>query len=175
MDYWKTPIDQYILEDDAIIKDALNIVLYTKPITTGTSLNLYDPDSKFFQWILECSNKYLSDHYKEYTGCSIKRAWALTQLFGMNTEYHSHDPSYLAAVYYVNANSNHPELEIFDPRPPHMFNSIHRNNVSNCRSIKIVPVTNNLILFPGYLLHGVGTNMSNEPRVCIAMNIDINK
>lgn len=180
MNYWETPIDEFYLEDEETILDSIGLLNRKVPVEEqGVSFNLYKDDSKFFQWVIDNASSYLEKHYN-LTDCYIDRAWAVSQHYGVNNEAHSHAPFHLAAVYYVNAVEGHPELEIFDPRPPHIFNNVFRElpnggTMGGCRSLKFKPENHKMIIFPGYLLHAVGTNMLQEPRVCIAMNINVKR
>lgn len=181
MNYWSTPIEEFFLEDQQIIAESIGILQNKVPLEhRSVSHSIYNEQSLFFKWVHFCAKQYLSENFNENRECYIDRAWAVVQRFGVNNDAHSHAPFDLAAVYYVNANEQHPELEIFDPRPPHFFNNVFRTVsdgavMGGCRSIKIKAENNKLVIFPGYLLHGVGTNMSQEPRACISMNINVVK
>lgn len=181
MNYWSTPIEEFLLEDKDIILDSINIIEEHVPVEMrSVNHSIYREDSKFFNWVLECVRGYLISNFNESRECYVDRAWGVNQRFGYSNDVHSHTPTHIAAVYYINANEHHPELEIFDPRPAHIFNNVFRtvsdgSIMGGCRSIKIEPRTNKLVIFPGYLLHGVGTNMTHDPRVCIAMNINLKR
>ena len=51
---------------------------------------------------------------------------------------------------------------------------IIQDNLLNASQISIVPEEGLLVLFPSWLHHSVQANTSNEERIVISFNIDLN-
>lgn len=186
---WATKIGEYYAEDD--IKESAH-QLYCNPPPRlenipGYEYNIFSDVGKqnvFVKWIFESCKDYCSD-INCATDFEITRGWAISLQYGNSNDFHTHAYSHLAVVYYLQADKNiHPDLEIIDPRPPHILSRINRfSNVtftknkndisSNLVTYKVSSEEGKLVIMPGYLVHGVMTNMSQIPRVCIAMNINI--
>jgi hypothetical protein len=181
MELWSTPIAQYTLENISVHENIVHRVFHFNPSDNldGTQTNIIT-DGIFKDWVLDCVNNYCERFLGDFNSPVIDRGWCISQKQYECNEMHSHAPFHIAAVYYINANDGHPELEITDPRPPHVFNIVFRKQNDGklgggYRSIKIKAKTGNLVLFPGYLLHGVGTNLLEEPRICVAMNVNVKR
>lgn len=186
---WSTKIGEYYADEE--IKTAA-MQLYANPAPVlenipGYEYNMFSNttnDNAFVNWVLNSCADYCSDinSAKEF---EITRGWAISLLYGNYNDFHTHGYSHLAVVYYIQANKTiHPDLEIIDPRPPHILSRIHRhsnttfndNHISSGHiTYKVSAEEGKLVIMPGYLAHGVMTNMSEIPRVCIAMNINISK
>jgi hypothetical protein len=179
---WATPVAEYQLESPEIHQLVVDMVNQPYDVE-GNKFNIMeDKDSAFTQWVFACCNEYLSKFYKkENPEIIIKRAWVTTQDYGKPNQTHSHGATDIIGVYYIHATDEHPDLAVYDPRPPHIFNevSIWNDNgiqIADCaRQIYIKPVTGKLLLIPGYLLHGVDSNLSKDPRLSLAMNIKIKR
>jgi len=179
---WTTKIVEYFLTDINIKQDLENsLKTYESEIfVSGDKFNILKDNKLFSEWVLSCAKDYCVDLYDTTKGLYIERGWLMNLEFGDSNEIHSHHPHHLSVVYYIDAQPNiHPELEVVDPRPPHIFNIVsrvnkHGQNASGFRSIKLKPESGKLIIMPGYLLHLVGTNLSQSPRSCVAMNINMN-
>ena len=144
--------------------------------------NLKDQNSppfRFFQII----QKYVADTFKEYGWKYIPGKVNLTEMWAIinkknsfNIE-HTHPNNYLSAAYYVKAPENCGSFKATNP------NIIARERITlsdrptefNQNIAQIKPVTGDLLLFPAYLPHSVGTNLSDEDRIVISFNIDILK
>jgi len=179
---WSTPIAEYQLEESNLHQMVVDMV--NQPYDNqGNEFNIMEyKDNKFTQWVFSCCKDYLSKFYDKLDPeLLIKRAWVTTQNYGQPNQAHSHGATDIIAVYYIHALPEHPDLTVYDPRPPHIFNEVSFWNdagiqIADCaRQIYIKPITGKLILIPGYLLHGVDSNMSKEPRLSLAMNIKIKR
>ena len=108
---------------------------------------------------------------------------SITSSFWVNINYrnqynvlHSHDPfqnNALSGVFYVQANENSGNIKLFDPRftltsAPDLK---YYNNSSS--SFYFTPKPNFLIIFPSRLQHLVEPNHSDEERISISFNIQL--
>jgi hypothetical protein len=176
---WSTPIAEYFLENESAHLEIVNAFINPAPNPDGQTFNILDAsDCKLFKsWFIEKCNEYTSQ-FLQYPSCSIKRSWGNIQPKGEYAHHHQHGNTDIIGVYYVNTIQGHPPLQIFDSRIPHKFNArnIIRNGkivTENVRYVNIEPVNGKLVLFPGYLLHYVPTNMLEEPRISIAINVEV--
>jgi len=115
----------------------------------------------------------------EYTYKNFKHqhGWINTQNPGLVGRVHDHGGVSIAATYYVNVNESSGTINLADPRagvsawlrPGDMF-----DNVSHSKSIyKWKPSIGKIIMIPGWLLHNVDINESNEVRVSVSTNIQL--
>ena len=90
---------------------------------------------------------------------------------GKNLDVHAHGGIAFAAVYYVNVPDNSGDLLLLDPRGGvNWFSETAGTNSSQIYH-RIKPKAGHLVVFPGFLLHEVETNKSQDTRMCIANNI----
>jgi uncharacterized protein (TIGR02466 family) len=174
---WSTPIAEYWLEDMSIHEELQQHVFHKYETYQGhDTMNLFDEPCRFSNWVLECVKDYTSKFNYPLKQAAITRGWCSTQFPLHDNFIHTHYSVDIAGVYYIDTIPEHPSLEIFDPRPSHNFNMVHRkmadgNIASGFCSIQIPPERYKLLLHPGYLHHGVTHNLTNIPRSAVAMNI----
>ena len=133
----------------------------------------------FFQSI----QKYVADVFKEYGWLYVPGKVNLTEMWAIinkknnfNIE-HTHPNNYLSAAYYVKAPENCGSFIVTNP------NSVSRERITasvrktefNQNRAQIKPKEGDLLLFPAYLPHSVGMNLSDEDRIVISFNVDILK
>lgn len=169
--YWSTPIGEYTLDDMSL--EGHLVALLNKDYTQGGEFNLLEEGDVFLKWVYACARDYTSGLYVKNHENVLVRSWVNTQKPLEDLPAHSHAPVDFVGVFYLNSNKNHPSLQIYDPRPAHKFNEVVSGIVDCARNIDVVPEKNKLIFFPGYLLHGVRTNMTRDIRQSIAMNFRI--
>ena len=186
---WATKIGEYFAESNEIKNSALDIFNNPPELPNSTgydyNYNIFSSTTQeniFLKWIFSKCIDYCSD-INQKQNFKITRGWAISLKYGNSNDFHTHGYTHLAAVYYINADRTiHPDLEIIDPRPPHILSRVTRNSnttfdeshvSSGLITYKVPAETGKLVIMPGYLAHGVMTNMSDVPRICIAMNIDI--
>ena len=107
----------------------------------------------------------------------ITQMWAIINKKGAFNERHHHGNSALSAAYYVKAEQNAGNIIFFDPRQANVFHhpASTKANSLNCQVQSITPKAGTLVLFPSYLEHKVGENLSNEERIVISFNISLVK
>ena len=91
---------------------------------------------------------------------------------------HHHPTNKLVAVYYIIVPKNSGDLVMHDPRGSIIWQDPKaRTDVTWCSSRpfhKITPTPGSLIIFPGYLVHSVETNLSDKMRLSIVIDIYLN-
>ena len=113
------------------------------------------------------------------------RGWANSLRQGGSNQYHSHSGAYWSAVYFVDdgyGGSADPalggEIEFEDPRMPMVTMEEpdlrfrpHRDGPVPEHEIFLRPVTGQMLMFPGWLRHGVRTYLGDGERMSIAINL----
>jgi hypothetical protein len=183
---WPTPIGEYWLEDISIHNELTELVKIKYSNWSGNdSMNLFDIDCRFTEWVYSCVKDFTSNFF-EIESAKITRGWSTSLPPGHDNFLHSHaNFNYgtggdLAVVYYIDVIEGHPPLDIMDPRPAHKFNMVERkmsdgNIASGFVSVQVPPEKYKLVMHPGYLVHGVGTNLINYPRTSVAMNVNLTR
>lgn len=119
--------------------------------------------AEFFRWDLRRA------------GVAMLNCWAIINGKFAHNAVHNHPGSVLSGVYYVQAPKNCGNLYFRDPRPaavmlvPDVLE--HTRWTSN--RVNYEPLAGRMMLFPGWLDHGVEPNLSDEERVCLSFNISV--
>lgn len=90
---------------------------------------------------------------------------------------HLHPMRFLSCVYYVQAGENAGDLVLMSPNqtseyslPDQVRNEFHKFNANRWY---ITPEEGKLLIFPGWLMHYVESNLSSTDRISFAFNIMI--
>ena len=116
-------------------------------------------------------NEILSETYVDSATIRMINSWANISRKGEYTLPHIHEEASWSCVYYLTPTGD-ANLYLKDPRPLEQMDRSHHYlkdpyaNVIRKRPFQ----TGEVILFPSWLEHGVGTNISNSARISIAAN-----
>ena len=99
--------------------------------------------------------------------------WAIANDKYSSNVVHNHPQSTLSGVYYVQAPENSGDLFFRDPREqPGLVDPPFTERTSwTFPTVIYKPQVGRLLIFPGWLLHGVEPNLSDETRVCVSFNV----
>jgi uncharacterized protein (TIGR02466 family) len=93
---------------------------------------------------------------------------------GKNNSPHHHPDCPLAVVYYVRVPENSGDILLHDPRGAIAWQDPNARTDVNWQSYrpyhKITPVPGMLLIFPGYVIHSVESNLSSDLRLSIAIS-----
>ena len=105
----------------------------------------------------------------------ISEIWSIINKKGTFNTSHNHPGSYLSAAYYVKAPDECGDIHFFDPNEIKKFNSppIENSTELSASGFSIKAQEGSLLIFPSYLYHDVGKNLSNEDRIVISFNVSI--
>jgi len=102
----------------------------------------------------------------------LATCWAIANGKMASGALHCHPNSFLSGVYYVNTTEETGNIFFQDPRPG--------ANMSMCpvteftpwtiRQVSYQPTPGGMLIFPSWLYHGVGPNLSETPRVSLSFN-----
>lgn len=91
-----------------------------------------------------------------------------------NNSPHHHPECLLAVVYYVVVPKNSGDILLHDPRGSVLWRDPQARTDVTWESYrpyhKITPTSGMLLIFPGYVVHSVETNLSKEMRLSIAIS-----
>ncbi len=102
--------------------------------------------------------------------------WAIINKKDSFNIIHTHSNSYLSAEYYEKAPMNFGKFLVENPNggSTHSFPKIIKKKEFNSNTRGIQVEEGDLLFFPSYLPHRVGKNESNEDRIVISFNINVN-
>ena len=105
----------------------------------------------------------------------IMNIWSVVNHKNTFNIRHQHPNSFFSAAYYVQTNANAGQIKFFDPKEVNVMYhpTINEPNEFTSHVVKIKPEEGKLLLFPSYLHHAVGENLSDEDRIVISFNINI--
>jgi len=84
---------------------------------------------------------------------------------------HNHGNADISGVYYVQTNGKDGNIFFTSPCPAAETSKIQ---IEHKESYRYIPKNGLMLLFPGYLNHGVQRNTTEDDRVCISFNIYFN-
>ena len=105
----------------------------------------------------------------------VTEIWGVINKKNSFNQIHNHPNSYLSTAYYVKAPDNSGSIQFHEPNEVKKFRHpvIEKQNELNSSGFSIKAEEGNLLIFPSYLYHSVGKNLSSEDRITISFNVDI--
>ena len=138
----------------------------SNPSVEKSNYGGYQSDSNLYEDPkLTPLNNYIIENIKsllKVTNPIMTGMWFNSSEYGNSNGLHNHslDIRDISGVYYLKTPKNCGDITF--------YNSFDLNYPSH-----YTPRENTLLLFPSFLYHTVGTNLSNEDRVSIAFNIAV--
>jgi hypothetical protein len=175
---WSVPVAEYVIDDIESHKE-LHFAVTSIKHRQGVDLDILEGvDNNFTKWANLCAVDYITQFSEHPFEVVRNRSWVTVQNYGEKTWTHSHSNVDVIGVYYLNAVEGHPELELYDPRPPNIFNTKYMYDgeklVCDCARLHAIkPLTGKIVFFPGYLMHGIGANLLQIPRVSMGINFGV--
>ena len=149
-----------------------------KEILSSSSFDLNQNEPKQFvnmisKSISECLVDMGWDIKKQQV--KISAMWSIVNPPGSSNQRHIHGNNFISAAYYVKAPKDSGSIKFFDPNEVKKFRHPEIENRTDLSAFgyAIKPIEGNLLIFPSYLYHSVGKNISNEDRIVISFNVDI--
>ena len=145
------------------------------------NFNLKDKKSIQYKFLISMK-EYIFDVFNNY-GWDIDpkkivctEMWAIINKKDSFNLIHTHPNSYLSAAYYVKAPENCGKFLVENPNSVsnHSYPKIYKETEFNANIRGLNVKEGDLLFFPSYLPHKVGKNQSEEDRVVISFNININ-
>ena len=170
-------IDNEILYLEILEKEKKNQGFKFYPIQGGgwqSNKDLFDTDivfSNLRKSLINNVNNILSNVYRDDAQIRLINSWANISRKGECTMPHIHEDSSWSSVYYVTPTKD-ATLYLKDPRTQEQMDSSHHflktpySNIVRKRPFEAGEV----ILFPSWIEHGVGTGITESIRISIACN-----
>lgn len=88
---------------------------------------------------------------------------------------HVHPNSFLSGVYYVSLPPDSGSIEFYDPVRERAMQALPQGDGSfaNRSMVRYGCEEGHLLIFPSWLLHGVGPSQSDEERISLAFNVSL--
>lgn len=135
---------------------------------TGNLLEVYDCQN-FLRTLDAHVGSYLMYSCKvQEVGYEITQSWLTLSGRGDYAHIHNHGVSHISGCYYIQTNGEDGDFIIPCTQSPLETNRVFANMT---RSTNIQPKVGKLILFPGWVNHGVGRNQTDHDRVSLSFNI----
>ena len=101
--------------------------------------------------------------------------WSIINKKGSFNIQHNHPNAYLSSAYYVRHPEKSGSIKFFDPREQKNIRYPKIKNYTNISAVitEITPKEGDLLIFPSYLYHSVGENLSEDDRIIVSFNVDI--
>ena len=127
-------------------------------------------------YLKEIMSKELGWKY-DLNKIKIDGMWSIINKKNSFNIKHNHPNCYLSSAYYVKAKKNSGCINFFDPKEQKNFRypAIEKITELSAQVTKFEPEEGKLFIFPSYLYHSVDENLSEEDRIVISFNIDIDK
>ena len=177
-----TPIYSCFLENKDIIQSEISNVLLNIQYDNS---KLYDSWGKTLE-ITDVEVDIISDmgmtaistaidyHLKEY--CREidfqpreyrRTSWIAKTSTGGHTHVHTHGEADISGCYYFQTTGQDGNIFFTSPVSPATSSICYRKLIRK----EYTPVVGKLLLFPGWLEHGVKTNTTDSERICLSFNI----
>lgn len=121
---------------------------------------------------------HLDKHVKKYVAMSrayenksvfLSHSWINITENGTFQDSHQHQDSVISGVYYFQTNENDGDLTVETPNP-YMQLELFPFGHDFYKYFTFKPSVGKLIIFPGWLRHQVGKNLTSDKRISISFN-----
>ena len=185
--FFSTPIYYCVFREEEIFSINQEIKKYESKIDREKFTNpwgdtvltnfKYDPYDHTLDHLPFLKNKILnsvSEYIQQLSiNCSkfeILESWINYSHQGGMQNYHIHDGYDISGVYFYQTTGTDGDLIFLHPS---LVNRFHRITSAISPKIAYSPEVGKLILFPSFLEHSVGINMTDSVRVSIAFNVRV--
>jgi len=105
----------------------------------------------------------------------IEAMWSIINKKGSFNIQHNHPNAYLSSAYYVRHPEKSGSIKFFDPREQKNIRYPKIKNYTDISAVitEITPKEGDLLIFPSYLYHSVGENLSEDDRIIVSFNVGI--
>jgi uncharacterized protein (TIGR02466 family) len=115
-----------------------------------------------------------NEQYCDKYDLQCSNMWANVNQKNSYNKVHIHPGALWSGVYFVKTPNNCGRLKIFDPRiQSHIIEPVFKNNnvpKNNLNEIYYTAEEGVLLFFPGWLLHEVEPNLSDDLRISVSFN-----
>lgn len=165
---------------NAALTRAIADLLTPRPqVPIGTSLQT-DPVlhtlpafADFAKATAEAVNAALASMHVKHAGWGFSGMWANINPTGAKNTPHTHPNNFLSGVYYVVTPGTSGRIQFQDPRPQAgvMMPPTAQPSPYVSNEVTVEAKPGRFVLFPGWLVHGVPTNTTEQDRISISFNV----
>lgn len=171
---WVTPVWEIQTDFDR----QFNIELWNEITSFKPTSNVWTNDSKRLNELREYTLKVIKEQTYDYVAHNYvdgfeywhNRGWVNYNNPGESMAIHGHGGPKIAMTYYIQAPENCGDLLLIDPRNGCDWDS-GNDGVNGSKFNRIKAKESKLVFFPGFVLHSVEQNRSNQPRISLTSNL----
>jgi len=140
-------------------------------VNPGPPINFINNFKNFLKQIME--NEFGWEYIPNKQ--RIVAMWAIINKKESYNVKHNHQNCYLSSAYYIKKPKNSGDITFYDPKEAktYRFPEIEKHTPYSAETVTIEAEEGDLLIFPSYLYHSVGENLSDEERIVVSFNIDI--
>lgn len=176
---WKIQFDDYRMMNKKILMDTLNynadgdFVLFDMP---GEGI------AEFKEKVITIGKKIAADYNINFGNMQVRGRQHVRKPLESDPPHHHPYVYGMVGIYYLQAYDSCGDLLIHDPRSsvidiwqdPYVKQTFNPNKKikSGYMTHRITPKTGKFVLFPSYAIHSVETNLSNDLRISLVIELD---
>jgi uncharacterized protein (TIGR02466 family) len=119
--------------------------------------------------VTELASPYISQNFRDFEFWHTN-GWINYLSPGEHLPIHGHGGPKIALTYYIKAKPNSGDLLLIDPRNGCDWDN-GTDGINGTKFKRIKPVESKIVFFPGFLLHTIEPNISDETRVSLSTNM----
>lgn len=147
----------------------------SKDFRPGRFIEMKELEDKILCQSDNCIRDY--GYKEEYCKLKIENFWFNINNYGNSNSVHIHDNSFISGCFYIKATPGQGNITFYKNHALDYIVSsqaiIKNYTPISASAITYESITGRLIMFPGYLPHGVGHNPTNEDRISVAFNVKL--
>ena len=150
-----------------------------KNVGNSRTTNNYVLEHKTLKNLKRDLNKKVIDYFNKVVCTSNSIIPYITQSWINYTEtnqyhhHHSHSNSYVSGVFYIDAKKEVDQIKFYKMNPQTIELNATKYNIFNSKSWWYPVKTDDIILFPSTLIHGVDKKKGTNTRISLSFNVFI--
>lgn len=188
------PVFEFKLENSKKLNEDLLKYIYELKKKNKEGMNKSNVGGWHSPYFQINGNKLLTDFIKQLRQCiivafnefgweykdnavKIDGMWSIINPKNTFNKLHNHPNCYLSAAYYVKTFENCGNIKFFDCKEQKKirFPNINKYTELSAAAATFKPEEGKLLMFPSYLYHSVDNNETEEERVIISFNVDVDR
>ena len=176
-EWFVTPVWEVQTDFDTEFNNNLLSDISQYSLTNPNEYNLWQSSGKYINELKGYTKQIVKELTYEYVYPTLgdfeywhTRGWINHSKPGQSMPIHGHGGPKIAMTYYIKAPQNCGDLLVIDPRNGCDWDS-GMDGVNGSKFKRVTPKESKLVFFPGFLLHSVETNYSNQDRISLTSNM----